>query len=353
MIAYYLMTGSKVDIGEIIYMLLGTEYTQDEKIRSLHGILSNSNFSKDPSKVTEIELTVPMIAVNNQKDSGPKASGALSKKIKQPKSKKTPTEVQVTPPSRTTEDSQQSHSVSSGNVPDPQDPKRNKQLADPGENVQPADKGLPSTISDEGTVKTMPLPEGPHRDKDSEGFKLPADMKPLTTPVTDPTLVLTTIVDVQALLLSDDELMEESEDEDTESDSDSSCPEALKKYDNVLPLTERQLVQYLQKVSRVLYNRLIEDQWEKHEESAASYADLKSKIEGFHDAAYKVHKGTKAAFSTYEKLIVKFQAQYGKDAEKILGSLKRLKSLVESLQASALRQDEHLAEWAKSSTSMA
>ncbi|GKF96650.1 hypothetical protein Tco_0292471, partial [Tanacetum coccineum] len=63
-----------------------------------------------------------------------------------------------------------------------------------------------------------------------------------------------------------------------ESDFDSSCLEVLKKYDN----------------------------WEKHEEAAASYVDLKSEIEGFHDAAYKVHKGNGAAFSTYKMLLVKF-----------------------------------------------
>ncbi|GJR88409.1 hypothetical protein Tco_0212420 [Tanacetum coccineum] len=93
-------------------------------------------------------------------------------------------------------------------------------------------------------------------------------------------------------------------------DSGSSCLEALKKYDNVLPLTERQLVQYLQKVSRVLYNILIKDQWEKYKEAAVSYADLMSEIKGFHNAAYKVHRGTEDAFSTYEKLLVNFQAQY-------------------------------------------
>ncbi|GKF88353.1 hypothetical protein Tco_0259230 [Tanacetum coccineum] len=55
-----------------------------------------------------------------------------------------------------------------------------------------------------------------------------------------------------------------------------------------------------------------------------SYHSLKEtcEIKGFHDAAYKVNKGTKASFNTYEKLLVKFQAQYGKDAEKILSSLK-------------------------------
>ncbi|GKE68059.1 hypothetical protein Tco_1526131, partial [Tanacetum coccineum] len=88
MITYCLITGTKVDIGEIIYNDL------------------------DPSKVTEIELTASMIAVNKQKDlvsplpfsgkkkkvksqtvtptlpksQGPEASGAFSKKRQKPKS---------------------------------------------------------------------------------------------------------------------------------------------------------------------------------------------------------------------------------------------------------------------------
>nr|GEU79038.1 hypothetical protein [Tanacetum cinerariifolium] len=214
-------------------------------------------------------------------------------------------------------------------------------------NVQPADKRLPSTVSDEGTVKTTSLTEGSHGDKDSKAFKPPANMEPLTTPVADPLGIDAKYQDDQThedeVFKAEDEMDEEihhtdyeetqspslnkdqpesSHAQDTESDSNSFCPEALKKYDNVLPVTERQLVQYLQKVSWVLYNRLTEDQWEKHMEAAASYADLNSKIKGFHDVAYKVHKGTKAAFSTYERLIVKFQSQYGKDAKKILGSLK-------------------------------
>ncbi|GKC20582.1 hypothetical protein Tco_1022732 [Tanacetum coccineum] len=82
----------QVDIGEIIYsdlvtkltsksrqkyvsyprfvlctleVLLGAQYTQDEIFGSLFSILSNSNLSKHPSKVTEIELTALMIAINN------------------------------------------------------------------------------------------------------------------------------------------------------------------------------------------------------------------------------------------------------------------------------------------------
>nr|GEV35219.1 hypothetical protein [Tanacetum cinerariifolium] len=249
---------------------------------------------------------------------------------------------------------------------------------DSGGNVYPADKGLHSMVSDEGTIKTKTLPEGPHRDKDSKGLKPFANMEPLTTLISDlsgtnakyqanqtlsarlryqsltknkgknsskvepnsQTLLLTTITDVQALLLSDEELMEDSEDDvfkaedemdedihhidkeetqssspnkeqlesshahDTESYFDSSCPEALNKYDNVLPVTERQL------------------------EATAPYADLNGEIDRFHDVAYKVYKGTEAAFNTYEKLIVKFQAQYVKDAENILGSLNFIQDVV-------------------------
>ncbi|GJX81373.1 hypothetical protein Tco_0330854 [Tanacetum coccineum] len=70
--------------------------------------------------------------------------------------------------------------------------------------------------------------------------------------------------------------------ETQESDSDSSSLD-LKKYDNILPLTERQLVKYLRKVSRVLFNRLTKYQWEKHEEAAVSYADLKASIKGYYE----------------------------------------------------------------------
>ncbi|GKA45486.1 hypothetical protein Tco_0738282 [Tanacetum coccineum] len=96
LLAYCLFTGTEVDIEEIIYsdfvtkllnksrlkyvlyprfflcalqVLLGSDYTQDENFRFLPSILSNFNFTKDLSKVTDIELTAYMIVVNNQKDS--------------------------------------------------------------------------------------------------------------------------------------------------------------------------------------------------------------------------------------------------------------------------------------------
>nr|GEX82193.1 hypothetical protein [Tanacetum cinerariifolium] len=162
LLAYSLITGTEVDIEEIIYsdlitkllnksrlkyisyprfiscalqVLLGSEYTKDKNFEFLPPILSNSNFTKDPSKVTVIELMVHLIAINNQRDSmslpplaakpkkeksqtvtstlprsqGPKASRALFKKSKRPKSKQPLTKTKVTPP-KPTKGSEQSHS---------------------------------------------------------------------------------------------------------------------------------------------------------------------------------------------------------------------------------------------------
>ncbi|GKE55231.1 hypothetical protein Tco_1494416 [Tanacetum coccineum] len=72
--AYCLLTGTKVDIGEIIYNDLKTRLTNKSRQKmkifgSSPTILSNSDFSKDPSKVTPIELMAFMVAVNNRENS--------------------------------------------------------------------------------------------------------------------------------------------------------------------------------------------------------------------------------------------------------------------------------------------
>nr|GEV75360.1 hypothetical protein [Tanacetum cinerariifolium] len=180
MITYCLITGIKVDIEEVIYsdlitkitsksrqkyvsyprfiscalkVLLGSDYTQYETFGSSTTNLSNLNFSKDPSRVTEIELTALMIGVNNQKDSvSPLPFSRKKKKVKSQT---------VTP-----------------TLPKLQGLKASG----------PANKGL--SDSDKGTVKTTTLPEGPHGDKDSERLKPPADMEPLTNRVADHGLVL-------------------------------------------------------------------------------------------------------------------------------------------------------------------
>ncbi|GKC82659.1 hypothetical protein Tco_1138376 [Tanacetum coccineum] len=93
------------------------------------------------------------------KSQGLEDSRSLPQKRKNPKSKTTPTETQVTPPTRPTEDSEQSYSVSLDKATDPEDPNKNKQLAR---------MGLPSIVPDEGVGKTHPLPKGTKtREKDS------------------------------------------------------------------------------------------------------------------------------------------------------------------------------------------
>ncbi|GKA17163.1 hypothetical protein Tco_0697000 [Tanacetum coccineum] len=64
LLAYCLLTRTKVDIGEIIYSDLVTR-TKNLGFGSLPNILTQSNFTKDPSKIIPIELTVSMIVVNN------------------------------------------------------------------------------------------------------------------------------------------------------------------------------------------------------------------------------------------------------------------------------------------------
>ncbi|GKD85285.1 hypothetical protein Tco_1356439 [Tanacetum coccineum] len=297
-------------------------------------ILSNYNFTKDPSKVTNIELTAHMIAINNRRD-----SVSLPPLVAKPKKGKSQTVAPTLPklqesPPKSTEGSEQSHLVSSGTVPDPQDLERDIQLAstglpstldegthpskplpegtvthpkDSGGNKQPLDRDITSTTSNEGTAKTTPRPEGSLGDKHSEGIIPPADMEPIHTPVADPSGT--------AFMLSDDELDKDSDeegvlaagdgtDEDPQDDkevrapspkqdqpepfhvqesaSDSSSAD-LKKFDNILPLTERQLINYLRKMSRVLFNRITKKQWEQHEEAAVSYADLKAPVDQYYN----------------------------------------------------------------------
>ncbi|GKE47626.1 hypothetical protein Tco_1478884, partial [Tanacetum coccineum] len=240
------------------------------------------------------------------------------------------------------EGSEQSHSVSSGTVPDPQDLERDIQLPSTRlpstlnvgtHKSQPLPKGtktdpqdlerdiqlpstrLPSTLN-VGTHKLQPLPKGTKTDpKDSVGNKQPIDKglpsmdfdegttkttlryQSLTENKGKPShegeldtqpLVLSTYADVRAFLLYDDEAQENKPTSSTAlyteaSDSNSSSNDLLKKYDNTLPLTKRKLVKYLRKVSTVLFNIITEDSWEKHKEAAVNYANLKASIDDYYD----------------------------------------------------------------------
>ncbi|GKA92279.1 hypothetical protein Tco_0814204 [Tanacetum coccineum] len=489
LLAYCLITRTQV-IGEIIYsdlvtkllnksrlkyvsyprfilcalqVFLGSDYTQDKNFGFLPSILSNSNFTKDPSKVTDIKLTTHMIVVNNQKDSvsplplfakpkkeksqtvtptlpksqGHEASGALSKKRQKPKSKKPPTKTKVTP-SKPTESSEQSHSVSSGTVSDPQDLERNIQLTS---------TGLPST-PDEGTctAKTTSRPEGSLGDKDSGGNIPPADMEPIHPTVADllGTGVKYQVNETQSTRLSyklllmfkpsyslrmnwikksdKEEVLAAGEDMDEdpqvaeevrtpspkqdqpelshvqESTSDS-CSHDLKKFDNILPLTEKQLIKYLRKMSRVLFSRITETQWEQHEEATVSYADLKASIEEYYDENVahvdQTDKLVETTMSTIDRSSTTIKDLYqglnvitkllkdinnavkddpatnkkideaietftkiSTNTTEVLSLVKdfdffTLHSTVKDLLSHALKQEEASAAWAKSSTNMA
>nr|GEU44288.1 zinc finger, CCHC-type [Tanacetum cinerariifolium] len=185
-------------------------------------------------------------------------------------------------------------------VPDPQDPKRKIQLTsiglpftspnegihksqplpegtstdpkDLGGNVQPADKGLPSMVSDELVAKATPFPEGSRKDKDLERLKPPADMELQSNPVVDLSrtgseyqvdetqstrMRYHTLTKNKGKTSSEMEPDTQADEEEHQSpslnkdkpkasyilttqvsDSDSSSPD-LKKYDSILPLTER------------------------------------------------------------------------------------------------------------------
>ncbi|GJV53628.1 hypothetical protein Tco_1449369 [Tanacetum coccineum] len=188
-------------------------------------------------------------------------------------------------------------------------------------------KRLPSTNPNEGTRKTKPLPEGTTIDpKDSgETYKsligvnlqlwLISQWPTLMEPDTEP-FILNTFKEIQALLEdSKEELKDESDEEmyevgkemdeeeptstkqqshslnkdhpesskakksdnspDASDSESSSCSETFKPFENYVPVTERVLVRNLQGFSEVLYAQIDEDNWEKHEEAAAFYADLK------------------------------------------------------------------------------
>ncbi|GKC31173.1 hypothetical protein Tco_1038467 [Tanacetum coccineum] len=67
----------------VAWRILFTFVIKDVKFGLLPSILSNSNFTKDPSKVTNIELTAHMITVNNQKGSAsPLPFSGKTKKVK-------------------------------------------------------------------------------------------------------------------------------------------------------------------------------------------------------------------------------------------------------------------------------
>nr|GEX09890.1 retrovirus-related Pol polyprotein from transposon TNT 1-94 [Tanacetum cinerariifolium] len=415
---FYSSTGLNYNNGKYVDHptpeVLGGNYSSTEQVDSIQQLLAYgfitgteedsipTTASQDPSKVTNIELTAHMIAVNNRKDSvsppllvaklkkaksqtvtltlpksqGLKDLGALSKKSKRPKSKNPPTWTMITLP-KPTKCSDKSHSGTRKSEPLPESTATHPK--DSRGNKQPLDRDITFTTSDEGTAKTTLRPDGSLGDKDSEGNIPPADMEPIHIPVTDPsgTGAKYHVDETQSTRLSHD----------------------LKRFDNTLPLTERQLIKYLRKMSRVLFNRITKKQLEQHEEALVSYADLKASIEEYYEenivhrdqtdqliasSMSSLDKNSSSISDLYKGLhvitelfkdinndvkddpainkkidkAIKTFAKISAQTTEILSLVKTfdfstLQSTMQDLQAHALKQKEASVAWTKSSTNMA
>ncbi|GJX07440.1 hypothetical protein Tco_0195372 [Tanacetum coccineum] len=109
--------------------------------------------------------------------------------------------------------------------------------------------------------------------------------------------------------------------------------------------------------------KITKTQWKQHEEAVVSYADLKASIEGYYEENIDHRDQTDKVIDAAMNSLDKNSIARGELPNVINGVTEALKaiqdavkedhSLVESLQATALTQEEHLASWAKSSTSMA
>nr|GEU30165.1 hypothetical protein [Tanacetum cinerariifolium] len=270
------------------YCLLTETKGSDESFRSSPTILSNLNFSKDSSKVTPIKLKTFMGAVNNCENLVTPLPFTVKKKKREvsycgstlPQSQGLEASGF---PCILDEGTRKSQPLLEGTTIDPKDSRGN---------IQPVDKGSPSMFSDKGTVKSMLCHKRTSRDKDSKGLISLADIKPLTNPIVDPSR---TDAKYQA----------------NQTQSARLSPE-LKKHDNILPLTKRQL------------------------DAVQDDPTLNKKV----IKATKAYTKNLTALTKLLTLVRNFDLQ-------------GLKSLVEFLHATALRQEEHLALWAKSSTSMA
>ncbi|GJS31808.1 hypothetical protein Tco_0492428 [Tanacetum coccineum] len=224
-------------------------------------------------------------------------------------------------------------------------------------------------------------------------------------PYTEP-LKLQTFADIQAFLLSEDELEKESDEDEVlavgddmdedpqvdaevrtplpnqtqlepshvqESASNASNPD-LKKFDNTLPLTERQLIKYLRNMSRASIEEYYEENIAHRDQTdqlvAASMSSLEKRSSSISDL-YKglnvitellkdINNVVKDDPATNKKIdeAIKTFSKISTQTTEILSLVKTfdfstLQSTMQDLQAHALKQEEASISWTKSSTNMA
>ncbi|GKB69149.1 retrovirus-related pol polyprotein from transposon TNT 1-94 [Tanacetum coccineum] len=327
---------------------------------------------QDPSKVTDIELTAHMIAINNWRDSvspphlvakpkkwksqtmtstlpksqGPVASGALSKKSKRPKSKK--------PPTKTKRDIQ----LASTGLPSILDEGTRKSTPfpestathpnDSGGNKQPLDRDLTSMTFDEGMAKTTPRLEGSLGDKDSGETCHPLIWNQYTLLLLIPQelllkpLQLQTFADIQVdLLLTHPEHHEEA------AISYADLKASINQYydENIAhrDQTDKLVEAFMSSLDRS--NTTISDLYKGLDVITQLLKDINNTVKDDPAANQKINEAT----DTFERI--------SSNITEVLSLVKgfdfsALLSTVKDLQAHALKQDEKLAAWAKSSTNM-
>ncbi|GJW79796.1 hypothetical protein Tco_0143771 [Tanacetum coccineum] len=287
--------------------------------------MSPLHFSKKKKKV-ESQTVTPTLP----KSQVPEASESLLQKRKKPLSKKAPKETKATPPPS-------QRRVLSNPTQSPQAPYLVPKIQRDTYNSMPADKGLPSTTSNEGTAKTTPRLEGLLGDKDSEGNKTPADMEPI-----HPTVAGPSGSDVRAFLLSDDKAQESEEDilgAAKEADEDSQTA-TIQHQDHTDKLVEATMS------SLDKSNTTISDLYKGLNIITKFLKEINNAVKD--DIA--INKKISEATETFTKIST--------NITEVLSLIKGfnfsdLQSTIKDLQAHALKQEEELAAWAKSSTNMA
>ncbi|GKA91248.1 hypothetical protein Tco_0813118 [Tanacetum coccineum] len=175
------------------------------------------------------------------------------------------------------------------------------------------------------------------------------------------TLILTTVVDIQALLGdseeelkddSDEELLEAGEEMDEEflqsatnkdqpelskakktdasNSESSSCSKTFKPYDNYMSITERQL----------------------YEEVAASYADLKWSINDFHASTIRQYENTDVVLMNYRHIITLFKTDHNTGIQRILDNLQEVHNAVKDDPALKKKVLEAVEAYIKNSTNL-
>ncbi|GJT87201.1 hypothetical protein Tco_1068918, partial [Tanacetum coccineum] len=275
-----------------------------------------------------------------------------------------------------TEGSEQSHSVSSGIVPDPQDLERNIQLAstgfpytldegtrksqplpkgnathpkDSGGNIQPFDMGLTSMTSDEGSAKTTPRPEGSLGDKDSGGNIPPIDMEPIHTSVTD---TLGTFAKYQS---DEEEVLAAGEDMDEDIQVAEEVRTPSPKQDQPKPSNASIEECYDENVAHIdQTDKLVETTMSAIDKSSMTIKDLYKGLNLITQLLKDIINAVKDDPSTNKKIddAIKTFAKIFTTTTKVFSLVNgfdfyTLQSSLKDLQAHGHKQETELADWAK------